>query len=131
MAEQPLDPLGIWRDMLNQWEQGLNRLSTEAMQSSESARLMNQAMALSLRFQQGMTEMTARYMQAMGLPTRSDVLAIGERLKAMEDRLQTLSTAGEKAAGPPPGESRPPRTKKPPGEASAEPPTEPPADKQP
>jgi len=83
MAQPPLDPLGMWRDMLNQWEQGLNRLSSDTMQSTESVRLINQAMALSLRFQHGMTEMMARYLHALSVPTRSDLLSIGERLKAM------------------------------------------------
>lgn len=124
----PLDPLGMWRDMLNQWEQGLNRLSNEAMQSGESARLMNQAMALSLRFQQGMTDAIAKYMHTLGLPTRSDLLAIGERLKAVEDRLQELSTAGDRLPAPPPSETRPPRTKKPAADAPA---TATPAGKQP
>lgn len=118
MAE-PLDPLGIWRDVLNQWEQGLNRLSTEAMQSTEAARLFNQAMAMSLRLQQGITDITARYMHVLGLPTRSDVLAIGERLKAVEDRLQELSAASDTPLSPPPSESRPPRTKKPPADEPA------------
>ena len=113
MAQPPLDPLGMWRDMLNQWEQGLNRLSTDTMQTTESARLMNQAMALSLRFQQGMTELTARYLHALGLPTRADVLSIGERLKAMEDQIQTLSISYDKPPAPPATEPRPPRTKKP------------------
>ena len=112
MAE-PLDPLGMWRDVLNQWEQGLNRLSNETMQSSEATRLFNQAMAMSLRLQQGMTEITARYMHALGLPTRADLLVIGERLKAVEDRLQEMSAASDRLPAPPPSESRPPRTKKP------------------
>src|SRR5271166_4452490 len=113
MAQPPLDPLGMWRDMLNQWEQGLNRLSTDTMQTTESARLMNQAMALSLRFQQGMTEVTARYLHALGLPTRADVLSIGERLKAMEDQIQMLAVSSDKPPAPTATEARPPRTKKP------------------
>jgi hypothetical protein len=134
MGQSPLDPLGMWRDMLNQWETGLNRMSNEAMQSGESAKFINQAMALSLRFQQGMMEMMARYLQSIGVPTRSDVLALGERLRAIEDKVQALSlapaAAPEPSAAPAPekpaaAESppatpspasgpRPPRTKKPP-----------------
>jgi Poly(R)-hydroxyalkanoic acid synthase subunit (PHA_synth_III_E) len=118
MAQPPLDPLGMWRDMLNQWEQGLNKLSTETMQTTESARMMNQAMTMSLKVQQGMTEMMARYLHALGLPTRSDLLSIGERLKAMEDQLQALSIATDKPPAPPSTESRPPRTKKPASETA-------------
>lgn len=137
MGQSPLDPLGMWRDMLNQWETGLNRMSNEAMQSGESAKFINQAMALSLRFQQGMMEMMARYLQSIGVPTRSDVLALGERLRAIEDKVQALSlTPSTPAAAPEPSAApapekpaaaesppatpspasgpRPPRTKKPP-----------------
>ena len=107
MAE-PLDPLGIWRDVLNQWEQGLNRLSTEAMQSTEAARLFNQAMAMSLRLQQGITDITARYMHVLGLPTSQwryvDHVPGGGRRT-----LQTSNAAFSAAIGSPLGMNSCPR----------------------
>ena len=41
MAEPPnldplnLDPLNLWRDMLGQWERGMNKVANQAMGSTE------------------------------------------------------------------------------------------------
>jgi hypothetical protein len=73
--------------------------------------------------QKNMNEVMGRYLQLVNVPTRSDVLSLGERITALEDRLiriegllQKASAAtASKAETPAPAASRPPRTRKPAG----------------
>lgn len=106
-----LDPLGLWRDMLTQWERGLNNVANQAMGSDEFSRAMHQITSMQLRMHQAMGEALDRSLQALKLPTRSDVTAIGERLARIEARLDALA-ASQAPAEPPP--SAVPRTRKPP-----------------
>jgi hypothetical protein len=110
MAEKPnLDPLGLWRDMLTQWERGLNSVANQAMGSDEFSRAMHQVTSMSLRMQQSMGDAFGKSLQAMNLPSRSDVTAIAERLSRIEARLDEM--AARPVAEP---VAQVPRTRKPP-----------------
>ena len=114
MTQGPFDPLSLWRDMLSKWETGVNDLSNKSMGSPEFSQFMNQAMGMSVRMQHAMGEMMGKYLTAMNMPTRADLVAISERLQSIEDQLARISTAIERAK---PGEAKayegPPRTKRP------------------
>ncbi|GAC1582216.1 MAG: hypothetical protein NVS3B7_17540 [Candidatus Elarobacter sp.] len=110
------DPLALWRDMLSQWESAVNSLANKTMSSNEYSSSMNGAMGLSLRMQESVREFMAAYLATTNLPSRTEVLAIAERLGALETRLDRITALLERMA-PASAEDtrpRPARTKKPP-----------------
>jgi hypothetical protein len=115
MPEQPsLDPMNLWRDMLTQWERGLNSVANQAMGSNEFSRAMHQVTALSLRMQQTAGDAMGKSLQAMNLPTRSDILELAERVGCIEESLARLEAALPAAAAPAPAPPRAARTRQPP-----------------
>ena len=115
MAENSnLDPLGLWRDMLGQWERGLNQVANTAMGSDEFSRGLHQITSLGLRLQQGRGDALEKSLQALNLPTRADVLALGERLARIEASLARLESGQGGARLAPDAAPKPARTRKPP-----------------
>lgn len=111
------DPFALWRDMLSKWETGANEAANRNMASPEFSRVMNQTMGLSVRMRQGVGDAMARYLETMNMPTRADVVALGERLRGIEEQLSRLSDAVDRLAA---GSSAaplpiagPPRTRQP------------------
>ena len=118
MTQHAFDPLALWRDILSKWETGFNDLSNKNMGSPEFSQLMNQAMGMSVRMQHAMGEIMGRSLTAMNMPSRADLVAIGERLQGIEDQLGRLTAMVERmSAGPSAGATKPyagpPRTKRP------------------
>ena len=116
------DPFAMWRDWLSQSERQWNSFLNEAMSTDEFSQAMARMMDVSLNMQKNMNDVMGRYFTAMNLPTRTDVLSLGNRLTEIEDRLGTIeSSVGAlvPAAARPGGPSetaalpKPPRTKKP------------------
>ena len=118
MANTPnLDPMGLWRDMLGQWERGLNSVANEAMGSSEFSRAMHQVTSVGLQMQQAAGEAMEKSLKALNLPSRTDILALHERLGRIEEALERLvPVEAESAAGKPAGKAEPgpARTRRPP-----------------
>ncbi len=112
MPDQPnLDPLSLWRDMLSQWERGMNSLGNQALGSEEFSRAMHQVTSMGLRMQHTVGDMLGKSLTALNLPTRNDLTAIAERLSRIEARLDELSLDGKAAK---PAAPKPPRTRTPP-----------------
>ncbi|HEV3086986.1 MAG TPA: poly(R)-hydroxyalkanoic acid synthase subunit PhaE [Candidatus Elarobacter sp.] len=117
------DPLAIWREMVAQWETNVNALANKTMASDEYSGAMHGAMGATLRMQETVKQFMTAYLAATNLPSRAEVLALGERLGEVEARLDRMNallqriadsqTNGKTAAAPP--RPRPPRTKSPPG----------------
>ena len=70
--------------------------------------------------QKNMAESMSRYLGALNMPTRTDILTLGDRLAMIEDRLagiERMLTAAGTSAAPTDGATaagmRPPRTKQP------------------
>ena len=80
----------LWRDPLRQWEDAGNSLGTDAMQSPEFSRLMNQATSSSAALQRVFADLSAKYFAALNMPTKSDIAAIAGRLHAIEKRIEEL-----------------------------------------
>ena len=121
------DPLGVWRDLLSQWEQSVNALANRTMGSEEYSSSMNGAMGATLKMQETMRQFMAAYLASANLPSRSEVQAIAERIGGVEARLDRIALLLERVAAKEPGQAsaqpavsrpRPPRTKSPPGAAS-------------
>jgi hypothetical protein len=114
MPEKPtLDPISLWRDMITQWERGLNSVANQAMGSDEFSRAMHQITSMSLRMQQSMGDAFGKSLQALNLPSRTDLTAIAERLSRIEARLDELATQAPPPVAPP----AVPRTRRPPSAA--------------
>ncbi len=123
MAEQAnVDPLALWRDWVANSERQWNAFLNNAMATDEFSQTMGRMMDVYLNVQKQMNEVMGRYLQVINVPTRNDVIAIGERLSQIEERLVSIEdaiTAGQRATGAEPATTgappaaRPPRTKKP------------------
>jgi hypothetical protein len=83
----------LWRDLLRQWEDAGNSLGTDAMKSPEFSKFMNHATNSSAALQRVFADISARYLAALNLPTKSDITAITERLHAIEQRIEEMQLA--------------------------------------
>jgi hypothetical protein len=92
----------LWRDLLRQWEDAGNSLGTDAMKSPEFSKFMNQATGASAALQHVFADLSAKYLSALNLPTKSDITAIAERLQAIEKRIEELqlAMAEDRSQGP-------------------------------
>jgi hypothetical protein len=52
----------LWRDLLRQWEDAGNSLSTDAMRSPEFSKFMNQATSSSAALQRVFADLSAKYL---------------------------------------------------------------------
>jgi hypothetical protein len=113
------DPLGVWRDLLSQWEQNVNAIANRTMGSDEYSSSMNSAMGATLKLQETMRQFMATYLASANLPSRAEVLGIAERLGGVEARLDRITALLERVAAAPSGtaaapaappRARPPRT---------------------
>jgi SMC interacting uncharacterized protein involved in chromosome segregation len=112
MANPPnLDPAGLWREMLGQWERGLNGLANQASAAPEFTSAMHQVTAMSLKMQEATADMMEKSLKALNLPSRGDLMAVHERLGRIEAALERLAPAPAEAGSAAP----PPRTRKAPG----------------
>lgn len=116
------DPLAVWRDMLAQWETSVNALANQTMATDEYSSTMHGAMGLTLRMQETIKQFMTAYLAATNLPSRAEVLALGERLGDVEAQLARMNALlqriadaqGNGAPAATPARPRPPRTKSPP-----------------
>lgn len=111
MAGSPWDdPLGMWRDMLDKFERQFNEAGNKVMGQEQFSAAMNKASVLPLAMQKALGEAMAKYFAALNLPSREDIVALGERLGAVERELHRLGAALAPAPAP---AVNPPRTRKP------------------
>jgi len=114
------DPAATWRTLLSQSEQQWNAFLNQAMGSDQYTQSMGRMMEAYAAMQKNMAESMSRYLGALNMPTRSDILTLGDRLAMIEDRLagiERMLTAAGTGAAPTDGTTaaamRPPRTKQP------------------
>jgi hypothetical protein len=120
MADAPSkDPSAAWRELISQWEKNVNALANQTMASDEFSSSSNQAMSAGLKMQQAMGSAMATYLATLNLPSRVDIIALGERLQSIETYLSRIALALEQPQGarrqrPSGTRPKPPRTKRPP-----------------
>ena len=114
------DPVASWREWMAQSESRLNAVFNEVMATDGYGRLMGGLTKIFVSMQKTMTEGMERYFTALSLPTRSDVLDLGQRLSMIETKLLSIENNLAKIAGPDADDResrvaapRPPRTKRP------------------
>lgn len=118
-AGQAPDPFALWRDWLSQSERQWNEFFNEMMGTDEFGHAMGSMMEAYLNTQRNFSDAFGRYFSSINMPTRTDILTLGNRLTEIEERLTNIETILRGFAPAPAGEAeapkkRPARTKKPP-----------------
>ena len=112
------DPTAVWRDLVSQWEKNVNALANKTMATDEYSSAQSSMMSGLLRMQQMMASSMSTYLATMNLPSRADVVTIGEQLSSIEALLTRIATTLEAQSAErrvdAPAIQRPPRTKQPP-----------------
>ncbi len=116
------DPVAAWRSWVTQSEQQWNAFFNQAMGSDQYGQTMGRFMELYATMQKNMAESMSRYLSALNMPTRADILTLGDRLAMIEDRLTGIERALGQAGTAPARDgatpvARPPRTKRPASDA--------------
>jgi Poly(R)-hydroxyalkanoic acid synthase subunit (PHA_synth_III_E) len=115
MTDTPNDPMAFFRQMVSQWEKAANDYGGKLASSSEFAQGMQQMTSASLTVQQAVSDATGKALTAANMPTRADMIALGERLGAVEARLIRIEALLTKAVIDPIAPVvGPKRTRKPP-----------------
>ena len=122
MADKSNDPAAIWQSMIGEMEKGFNSFANQAMASPEFSKVMNQVGGVSAGAQKQLGELMEKYLLAMNLPSRAQLVGMAERIQSIEGQLNEIkallhqvhhnSLAPEGGYGA----ARPPRTKRPPSE---------------
>ena len=117
------DPMAAWRAFVTQSEQQWNAFLNQAMGSDQYSQTLGRMMEMYAGMQKTMADQMAKYLGALNMPTRSDVMTLGDRLAMIEDRLAGIERMLARvdglvqSGGSQPG--RPPRTKQPPSASGA------------
>jgi hypothetical protein len=125
MAEQDdiPNPLDLWRQYITDSERQWNAFFKEVLGTDTFSNAMNTWVETSLTIQRLVADNLERYYTAFNIPTHGDLVALGERMKAVEESLARIEAAvmavapdavSRTSLRPP----RPPRTKVPPVMAS-------------
>jgi hypothetical protein len=114
------DAVASWREWMTQSEARLNALFNDVMATDGYGRVLGGLTKVFVSMQKSMSEGMERYFTALSLPTRSDVVDLGQRLSLIESRLLSIENSLSKLAPPDarkeesrPPAHRPPRTKRP------------------
>jgi hypothetical protein len=112
-----LDPFVLVRELVARLEKGINQVATPLMKSDGFAKNANKAVSAALVAKKLAQDLTQRYFEALNVPSRSDIIALGDRLQALEDRVVDMQGTLDRLAGGAasrPALSAPSRTRKPP-----------------
>jgi polyhydroxyalkanoic acid synthase PhaR subunit len=118
-AQPAPDPFQAWRDWLSQSERQWNEFFNQVMGTDQFGESMGRMMDAYLGTQRTMSDTLGRYFSSMNMPTRTDVLTLGDRLTQIEERLTSIESLVKAAAPERPTAAeqprkKPARTKKPP-----------------
>lgn len=121
MADKSSDPAAIWQNMLGEMEKGFNSFANQAMASPEFSKVVNQVGGVSAGAQKQLGDLMEKYLLAMNLPSRAQMVSMAERLRSIEGQLneikallyQVHDSSGAQTSGYP-AAPKPPRTKRPP-----------------
>jgi hypothetical protein len=119
MTEKTENPLDTWRQFITDSERQWNGFFKEVLGTETFSSGMNTWVEASLTVQRMVADNLERYYSAFNIPSHADLIALAERMKAVEDTLARIeSMLGKSAprttvkrAKPAP---KPARTKQPP-----------------
>jgi len=123
MADKSNDPVAIWQNMIGEMEKGFNSFANQAMTSPEFSKVVNQVGGAAAGAQKQLGDLMEKYLVSMNLPSRAQMVSMGERLQSIEGQLneikallhQVHNNSGAPTGGY--GAPKPPRTKRPPSAA--------------
>jgi hypothetical protein len=128
MNDDKLNPMALWRDWFVKSEKAWSQALTDMMGDERFSKGMGRHMQEALHTHRMFTESMSQYLANLNLPSRSDVLDIGDRLGQIEDMLAAIQVELReqriqiaRASNPSPGTepletltpARPARTKRP------------------
>ena len=120
MADKSNDPVAVWQNIIGEMEKGFNAFANQAMASPQFSKLMNQVGGTTAGAQKQLAELMEKYLVSMNLPSRAQMVSMGERLQSIEGQLNEIKALLHQArnSGAPedghPAAPRPPRTRRPP-----------------
>ena len=121
MADKSNDPVAMWQNMLGEMEKGFNSFANQAMASPEFSKVVNQVGGVTAGAQKQLGELIEKYLISMNLPSRAQMVSMGERLQSIEGQLNeikamlnAMNSDAAASAGGIAGAPKPPRTKRPP-----------------
>ncbi|MFT3821969.1 MAG: hypothetical protein QM750_30860 [Rubrivivax sp.] len=114
-----MDPLKAWREWFVKNEREWSESLTHLMQDDSVARTLGQGINAAVHRQQMFTQGLAGPMASMNLPSRADVVALGERIGQLEDVVARVEAALVRLQAS--GAERPPRTRRAPPAAKPAP----------
>ena len=125
-GKRPPDPAENFRNLVNEWERGFDAMANRFMGTEEFSRSMNQLQDLQLTMQKRFNEAMAEQLSHFNIPSRDDILQLGEAVHALDKRVARVESMLAKQAAKdakkkkkkgkddPAARSGPPRTKQPP-----------------
>ena len=113
------NPLDMWRQFITDSERQWNGFFKDVLGTDGFSSAMNTWVEASLSVQRMVADQLERYYTAFNIPTHNDLVALGERMKGIEDTLARLesviaSTAVPSAVSHTMVRAKPARTKRPP-----------------
>ena len=121
MADKSSDPVALWQNMIGEMEKGFNAFANQAMASPQFSKAVNQMGGATAGAQKQLGELMEKYLLAMNMPSRAQMIGMAERLQSIEGQLNEIKAvlhqmqrASGSAANDPTGAPRPPRTRRPP-----------------
>lgn len=115
--ETPKDPAQMFQEWVTKWERATDSFSNQLMGTDEFSKYLNQMQGAQLEFQRGFGELMTRQLASLNMPSRDDVLRLGEDLQGLDRRMARIEASLQKlteTTGVSSGQSKPmpPRTKK-------------------
>lgn len=107
------DPLDVWRQFITDSERQWNAFFRDVLGTDSVSNSMNAWVEASLTVQRMIADQLERFYTAFNIPTHGDLLDLGERMKAIEERLGRIETAVAPAAIGRPMAPKPKRTRQP------------------
>jgi len=119
MADKPTDPGEAFRNLVTDWERNFDAMANKIMGTNEFSKSMNQLQNFQLEMQKRFNDAMAHQLSTFNMPSRDDVLRLGEAIRGVEKRLAViemkLAKKDKKGKSGKGGKRRgPPRTKLPP-----------------
>ncbi len=119
------DPFDTLRRLVDDWEKRIDGVANQVMGTDGFSQAMNKTQNLGLRVQKGVQDAMAAHLKNINMPSRDDVLSLGQAVQAMEKRLARveylLEEAAMRAGGNQGPRSGPPRTRRPPSQQGGQP----------
>ena len=92
-VEQTPNPLDTWRQFITDSERQWNGFFKDVLGTDGFSSSMNAAVEASLTLQRLVADNLERYYTTFNIPTHNDLVALGERMRAIEDTLARLESA--------------------------------------